>query len=366
MSLKITIYSRLIESKAWYLTRIFWTALLVGTFYTIYSTDSIIYGKRVYFPYRPPFYQHKATLLNDTINNNTEIEKPQEGVVITAEFRDQTFTYSLLPPSDRDLCRHTNVLVLIISRPDGFRNRDYIRKSWMYYEGNPKDVTLKFIIGQTFDSKTNERLQEEIVEHMDIVQYEFIDEYDLLPLKVHATLAYQQAFCPEAKYLLKTDDDTVIHLARLNHFIETSYEEKYSKTPKMLACAIFAGLKPNRNKDNKYYVSKEIYPSELYPNFCQGCSYMASTDAVAAILNHTKEAHFLKLEDVLFTGLIAEKANVTLYNTRNFGYYTASSRVECDKDQVPLPTALLGVRTYLMARYFNKLQNQQCLTKHHH
>ncbi|CAD5208596.1 unnamed protein product [Bursaphelenchus xylophilus] len=309
------------HGKSRYFIRILWVVAAVASTCILFRASL------------PPLHPPNITALlpsSETIprKNMTELLDvndipPSEGrkVPVVAKFKDQSVSYSLIAPLEEEFCRHTNVLILVISRPDGFRNRKAMRDSWIYYEDNPKNVTVKFLIGRTNNTKVNLGLEEETQSFMDIVRYDYTDKYELLPLKVHAAFAFKEEFCPSAKYFMKTDDDTVVDLNRMNHFIETNYNEKYLKTPKMFLCSVYSGMKPHRDKGSKYYVPPSLYEPEDYPSFCQGCTYMASSDGIRAVLEKTAETNFLYLEDVLFTGIVAESANVTRYDTLNYGHY---------------------------------------------
>lgn len=75
-----------------------------------------------------------------------------------------------------------------------------------------------------------------------------------------------------------------------------------------------------RNPQNKYYVSLQDYPQLVYPTFCQGSSYLVTRDGVSALLDHTHEVPFLRLEDVLFTGIVAQAADVDRHGAHAFGF----------------------------------------------
>lgn len=65
------------------------------------------------------------------------------------------------------------------------------------------------------------------------------------------------------------------------------------------------------------YVNESVYPGTVYPHFASGPVYLASTETIAAILRHSGEINKnLCLEDVLFTGVLAEKANVIRVDQR--------------------------------------------------
>lgn len=77
-----------------------------------------------------------------------------------------------------------------------------------------------------------------------------------MTIKTHAALYWKWHFCPEADYLLKTDDDTVVDLDRVRHFIETDYDAR--RLPSVgdmqrafFICQVFTGHKPFRDPHTK-------------------------------------------------------------------------------------------------------------------
>ncbi|KAI6198902.1 hypothetical protein M3Y96_00569600 [Aphelenchoides besseyi] len=76
----------------------------------------------------------------------------------------------------------------------------------------PSDYRVLFIVGHRGDPALNKLLDEEQRQFGDVIRYSAVDTYELLHVKVHAAFSWQQKFCPQARYLLKTDDDTVVDL----------------------------------------------------------------------------------------------------------------------------------------------------------
>lgn len=43
-------------------------------------------------------------------------------------------------------------------------------------------------------------------------------------LQIHAIMQWQQTFCPQAQFWLKTDDDTTVYVERILHHIEHRFK----------------------------------------------------------------------------------------------------------------------------------------------
>lgn len=132
----------------------------------------------------------------------------------------------------------------------------------------------------------------------------------------------------------KFKDSRYIIVSRLDHFIKTEFEYvRKEQHPSSFFCHRWSRLQPFRDPRSRYYVSFDEYPGEFlsrfvnlfnqldnyYPTFCQGCSYLVTTQAVSTLLNHTKNVRVIHLEDVLFTGLVAKNASVYHHAAKAFG-----------------------------------------------
>lgn len=75
---------------------------------------------------------------------------------------------------------------------------------------------------------------------------------------------------------------------------------------------------------NLRYVPYSVYPFSRYPDYVNGPSYLQSSEAVSALLGNTKDANQFPMEDVLFNGIIAEKAGVEIIESidhfRTYGW----------------------------------------------
>ena len=59
-----------------------------------------------------------------------------------------------------------------------------------------------------------------------------------------------------------------------------------------------------------------MYANKTYPNYLAGTFYMCSSLAISQILEHCPVVNAITMEDVLYTGIVAEKANVSRSDQR--------------------------------------------------
>uniref|UniRef100_A0A1I7SUQ9 Hexosyltransferase n=1 Tax=Bursaphelenchus xylophilus TaxID=6326 RepID=A0A1I7SUQ9_BURXY len=170
----------------------------------------------------------------------------------SANFLDREFQYSLDPPDVRfcdQISDNITVVALIITAPANFEKRNDARNTWMYDKGNPADIQVRFIVGRTTNASLEAEIAEEQRKYKDILRYNYLDTYDLLPIKVHAAFNFFQTFCPSVKYFLKIDDDVVADLNRLSYHINNSFD--HIKRRDFFACFVWAKPPVIRHKTSR-------------------------------------------------------------------------------------------------------------------
>ncbi|KAH7701016.1 Glycosyl transferase [Aphelenchoides avenae] len=177
-------------------------------------------------------------------------------------------------------------------------------------------------------------------------------------------MQWQQTFCPQAAFLLKTDDDTTVHVTRLLHHIESRFRPAMNGT-KGIFCLMKPPIAVYRDRNSKWYVPRELFPDDVYPPFCVGASYLVSSDAVAAVLFGTHLVKAFHTEDALYTGVIARKMGILQSSHADVFHHAKilQSVTKCDKAGVPLSSAVFihdGDPVRLQADTLSFMKNQRC------
>uniref|UniRef100_A0A183CKC5 Hexosyltransferase n=1 Tax=Globodera pallida TaxID=36090 RepID=A0A183CKC5_GLOPA len=208
----------------------------------------------------------------------------------------------------------TELIMLTMSRRHGFENRKGIRQTWMK-DSIPGEV-IRFLIadaGEGEAADVQQKLEEEQAEYGDLVfLHGFVDIYAHIHLKWYGALEWQQSFCANAKWVMKVDDDALVHLRRLAYWTEKKFRPIVVQNPLVYFGNIFHLSRPHRDPESKWYVSKDVYPKDMYPDFMQGTVYLTTPATINAILLYTRQIDGFYLDDVLYTGILAELAIVTL------------------------------------------------------
>ncbi len=185
------------------------------------------------------------------------------------------------------------LLIVVISAAGHSAKRNLIRKTWAGQSLLNVDwIQLIFLVGSTpgEEAVLKDRLEKENAQHQDLVQVNVIDTYANLTLKSVALLHWADGHCPGAKLVLKCDDDTYLNL---NVLVNLLGKEQFQQTDRLYGLGIVQDH-PQRDPsiryecpllnitdfancsllDNKYYISRTIWPWNMYPAFLSGGGYL--------------------------------------------------------------------------------------------
>ena len=218
---------------------------------------------------------------------------------------------------ERDICKPKNstevyLVIVVVVSPANLEHRKVIRNTWGSVVKYDQEIKLIFMLGKTNNASLQRLIFKESKTYHDLVQEDFIDSYKNLSIKSVAMLKWVSAFCSQAKYLLKADDDMYINVNYLVGVLK-------HRTPKNSAmCCMIHGARPIRSKDSKWYAPPEVYSEQVYPDYCSGTAYVLSADTVPKLFSASKKRKIFWLEDVFITGICRTAINANLVNDWGF------------------------------------------------
>ncbi|GAB0095494.1 hypothetical protein DMENIID0001_108860 [Sergentomyia squamirostris] len=247
-------------------------------------------------------------LLNDN-GFNSWIEKFQqntfkiEGDKLTKDLYEPGFSLpnAMLCP---DMGNTLRALIFITSAPDHFAERKSIRDTWGSI-GREPGVVMSFLIGATHNDTMEQSLKTESDTYQDLIRGNFIDSYRNLTLKTLSMMEWTINYCPMTPFVLKTDDDMFVNMDRVLDFMD-----EHNEATKSIFGNIARNWQPMRNPSAKWYLPEEVFRSYVYPNFATGPIYLLTGDIVMDLYKEATETPFLWLEDVFFTGFLAEALKI--------------------------------------------------------
>ena len=217
------------------------------------------------------------------------------------------------------------LLVYILSDRQNKLARRMIRETWgsvRQYRG--ANIRFVFLLGDDNDGR-RKLIEAESKIQLDIIQGNFLDEYDNLTYKSVMGLHWVNEYCNNTKFVLKTDDDVMVNIFKMVRFLQ---EVQTTETTSFLYCNVEGkgwGVPPIRTNSSKFYVDFSEYSANLYPPYCHGVGYIFSNNVASRLLHATKHVPFVKYEDV-FIGFCAQVAGIVLQDLISFGFYKAISK----------------------------------------
>ncbi|XP_066299695.1 beta-1,3-galactosyltransferase 1-like [Branchiostoma lanceolatum] len=211
-----------------------------------------------------------------------------------------------------DKCKNQDVFLLIIvtTSPKNYIQRQDIRRTWAN-ESNIPGVVIKrvFAVGQPHDPDVQQAIEQENAANDDIIQENFIDAYRNLSTKAIMGLKWAFTYCPNARFVLKTDDDVFVNPYRLMYYLRDQQSKNASK---LVTGWVYTGGKPVRDPNSpwkKWFVTMDEYPRDRYPNYADGFAYVVSNDITKALYETSLTTRYLFVRDA-FIGLCMEKLGI--------------------------------------------------------
>lgn len=250
-----------------------------------------------------------STLIT-TVSSDIQLEKlPKSDVSQLIDL--VNFDYLINHRACKELKQQPNVLMMVHSAPDNFHKRKVIRETW---GAKDSSALLIFLLGSVNSTYLQTKIELESKVHGDVVQGNFGDAYRNMTYKHVMALKWFVYNCPNAHFLLKTDDDV---------FINTPLMYKYLQQPTKLSsehllfCFESPRVKVKRTFRSKWRVSYEEYMDSYYPSHCPGFSILYSADVVHQLYLKAQNLPYFWIDDVHITGNVASKLNITIEPTGN-------------------------------------------------
>jgi len=107
--------------------------------------------------------------------------------------------------------------------------------------------------------------------------------------------------CPRSKFVCKSDDDMFVKIHQVFHTL------LQPSTPhqKLLLCRVTTNSPVLR--EGKYQVPINLYNETIWPSFCFGGFWIATTDVIKKFYEESLLIPQLYLDDVFLTGIIRER-----------------------------------------------------------
>ena len=233
-------------------------------------------------PSEKPWVNH-ATNLSDgatlrTLPDKNNYTKEMNSFYRLRPSKVNEFKYKFIINGENICAEDTYMITLVHSWHKYGDRRKAIRETWgSTASGNgwpQANVTsrlrLAFVFGKHPQNNLNILIGKENEQHADIIQGDFIEDYKNMTLKSLLGLRWVSMYCPQAKFILKSDDDMMVNVPAL---IDSLTQVDLKRT-------IIGPYCPHSKvlRRGKWGLTKEQFPFNFYPPYFAGSSYVITTD----------------------------------------------------------------------------------------
>ncbi|KAF0302032.1 Beta-1,3-galactosyltransferase 5 [Amphibalanus amphitrite] len=237
----------------------------------------------------------------------------------------------------------TALLVLVTSAADqlGASPGGARHVGWLRPPARPRGVSS----GRPVNQDDTELLRTEADRHGDILQENFRDSYHNLTLKTMMGLRWAEERCPQAKFVVKTDDDIYWNLPLLMSHLDSLNENRF-----ITGCIKQLSAPAALSADGR-----PAPPG--HPQFAAGAGYVVSGDLVADLYQAALRVPLLPVEDVFITGYCAKMAQA--WPPKHHTGFSCGDILSDDCDLVQLFNAhkITPARQYLIWEKFSTEPN---------
>ncbi|XP_008298023.1 UDP-GlcNAc:betaGal beta-1,3-N-acetylglucosaminyltransferase 2-like [Stegastes partitus] len=219
------------------------------------------------------------------------------------------------------VCNEKPFLLLAVkSLIPHFDRRQAIRETWgrAGVLANRTVVTV-FLLGNTLPvdhfPDLLGMLDHEAKLHNDVLQWDYRDSFFNLTLKEVLFLEWFSKHCPQARYVLKGDDDVFVNTLRVVDLLE-GLSDREAKD--LFIGDVISNAGPHRDRNLKYYIPVSVFVGQ-YPPYAGGGGYLLSGDLVTRLYNASQQVVLFPIDDV-YTGMCLRKLG--LAPTKHTGFKT--------------------------------------------
>src|SRR6218665_949706 len=208
----------------------------------------------------------------------------------------------LIDPGSR-VCSdsHIYLLVYVHSAPHHADRRRVIRNTWGNATQFDLPIRVVFVMGLPVgNDSSDEHLVAESERYQDIIQENFVDTYYNITYKAVAALRWVSQRCPQAEFVLKTDDDAFVNMYVLLKLLVRMSAFEPSLHSRTIMCNLW---REEVRRKGKWKLKRSVFRFQHYPPFCQGLAYIMTQDIIAPLLNASYYVPFLQMDDVYLPGV---------------------------------------------------------------
>ncbi|XP_075707187.1 acetylgalactosaminyl-O-glycosyl-glycoprotein beta-1,3-N-acetylglucosaminyltransferase-like [Rhinoderma darwinii] len=262
------------------------------------------------------------------------------------------------------------LLLAIKTAPENFERREAIRRTWGE-EKTYSGAKLKriFLSGVPRAKEQTKRMMEllstESQIYGDILQWNFEDSFYNLTLKQVLFHQWFHQKCPGAQFIFNGDDDVFVNTLNVITYLQST--EISGRKSHLFVGALNEFMPLIREKNSKYYVSKEIFPSDSYDPYCGGGGILISSFTASSIHKESQYIALIPIDDA-YLGMCLKRAGLIPINhqgIRTLGLRLPNNVDSFDPCYYQDMLIVHRFRPYEMLIMWKALQITEVLCKNH-
>ncbi len=219
---------------------------------------------------------------------------------------DIMFPYTINNP---DLCQRKEQLhhvILVMSSPYHFNERQVIRQTWAQNNLLPKYLSQTvFIVEKSPNHRLQSGLLKEFGQHGDIVQADYTDRSCTDTLNSLIGLKWVMEYCMNTKYVIRVNDNIFID----QHMFVEIFKHKFSHVRKSLIGLNRCNISLIRSSSGECYHSKCFSLNDYehltqYPIYVGGSMFVATPDSLQDMYEHALDTDYSLMKSVFLTDFI--------------------------------------------------------------
>ena len=170
--------------------------------------------------------------------------------------------------------------------------------------------------------------------------------------------------CDTANFVLKTDDDQAVDVYHLPSYLK----QFVNNQEPFYLCHRLKGNKPQRNPEAKWFVTKEEYWKNDYPDYCSGWAHVTNLKTIKIILKLSENEKYFWIDDLFVTGILLEKFPnpIRIYNWR---YAFLSDHVQLSEEifntsffspELMVASDIDSKQIQILSKKFQSCHRQKC------
>ena len=210
-------------------------------------------------------------------------------------------------------CEEGEVVVIVHSHAENAEMRSSQRKAAKI---NKRNQNLKFVFVLFHSEGSESRVEEEHDLHGDILLGDMEESYHHLIYKHMTGLRWARDHCPD-NMIIKMDDDIYVNFPSLLGLVPPNIPP--SAEGRWMMGLLQVSLPVVRTNSSKWWVSREDWSQDQYPDFLSGWAYLASPLAlrlVVEVLDHQQNVFWI--DDVMVTGVVAPSVGIALTSLNSY------------------------------------------------